>query len=95
MSGFNGSPVPGGVWVTGIPPYFSGVFTSTAVHTNGSNYLAADGHVKWLQPTAISGGTYFLASSPNYVQTDNRTSCGTAAMKDAIGDQYVLTFSPV
>ncbi len=31
---------------TSVPPY----------HTDGANYLAADGHVKWLRPSAVSPG---------------------------------------
>jgi len=42
-------------------------------HTDGSNYLAADGHVKWLRPEKVSIGAinYFNAQYPEVVATDN------------------------
>jgi len=51
---------------TGVPALDNiseGVFAAaTGRHTNGSNYVAADGHAKWLQGSQVSAG-YF---NPNY-----------------------------
>ena len=36
-----------------LSQYFTG---PTGIHTDGSNFLFADGHVKWLKPVQISSG---------------------------------------
>jgi len=36
--------------------YGTAGYSITARHTNGSNYLMSDGHVKWLMPTSVSPG---------------------------------------
>jgi len=52
-----------------------------ARHFDGANYLAVDGHVKWLRPTAVSGG--------NPGRTDGRdpnaSDISTAPQRDADG----------
>ena len=41
----------------GQPPHgFGDLGHSTGRHTDGANFLLADGHVKWLRPTAVSPG---------------------------------------
>ncbi len=35
---------------------YSGFASPTGRHSNGSNYIFCDGHAKWLQPSAVSGG---------------------------------------
>ncbi len=68
----------------------------TAIHTDGANYLLADGHVKWLRPSAVSPG--FNAAA----QTDDQTTNGNAPPTGkAAGTQkssgtygtYIATFS--
>jgi len=56
-------------------------------HTDGSNYIAADGHSKWLKPNAVSCGLPAVQSTnlPLYVSPYN--AAGT-------GSTFALTFSP-
>ncbi len=94
--------VPGGKYATGQFLYasgFPGNFINTsdgAVHTGGSDYLAADGHVKWLRPIAVSAGfgemnagASACAAQPNNVQA----AC-TSNLTAANGNVFQLTFSP-
>lgn len=62
---------------TSIPPY----------HTGGANYLAADGHVKWLRPISVSPGQ-------SYSQNDSQGpgNFDTAAGVNNLGS-YNLTFN--
>jgi prepilin-type N-terminal cleavage/methylation domain-containing protein/prepilin-type processing-associated H-X9-DG protein len=76
--------------VGGVVPF--GTYPSLPVHTAGGNWLACDGHVKYLTPARVSGGIYG-ASSANYVQVDQYTPCGTSSMSNNIGGTYTLTFS--
>jgi prepilin-type N-terminal cleavage/methylation domain-containing protein/prepilin-type processing-associated H-X9-DG protein len=73
----------------------SGTFhASTGLHTDGSNYLMADGHVKWLRGSAVSPG--FTAADQNYqgevtnaaAATDNLYSGANSA------GPLAVTFSP-
>jgi len=59
----------------------------TGRHSDGSNYLAADGHVKWLRGSAISGG--YSATSPTAGQD---FPAGDAAGTGAL-NPFTLTFS--
>ncbi len=63
-------------------------FTSTTgVHTDGSNFLAEDGHVKWLRGAGVSPGrTAALATN---AQVNNATAAGTGNL-----GTVALTFSP-
>ncbi len=87
-----GNPIPSGVNVTGVVPYAT--YTSQPVHTDGANWVACDGHAKYLRPNSVSGGPYG-APSPDYIQTDQNTPAGTASLKNNQGGTYVLTMSPV
>ena len=66
-------------------------FTSTikGLHTDGANYLLADGHVKWLRPGSVSYGQN--AYNPGDVQ--NATKADTA--EGTNGTVYAATFSPI
>ena len=72
---------------------------TTGVHTDGSNWLACDGHVKWLRGIAVSGGAY--ASDPNNPEmdsaaTDSTVASGTSKMTLSDGKTgVVMTFSPI
>ena len=61
---------------------------TTGIHTDGSNFLAEDGHVKWLRGAAVSPGKVPAASTT--VQVNNTTAAGTANLGNA-----TLTFSPL
>jgi prepilin-type N-terminal cleavage/methylation domain-containing protein/prepilin-type processing-associated H-X9-DG protein len=74
-------------------------------HSTGSNYLACDGHVKWLKGGAVSTGHYFNSvggSVPSTPTTDEDASSGSNAVPKygqaagtASSQGWVLTFSPV
>jgi prepilin-type N-terminal cleavage/methylation domain-containing protein/prepilin-type processing-associated H-X9-DG protein len=74
-----------------------------ARHTNGSNYLLADGHVKWMLSSRISGG--YPAVSPTGVQSNNGfwSVAAWAPYPQAAGTEGTLpngqpaaaTFSPI
>ena len=63
----------------------------TGIHTDGSNFLAADGHVKWLRGIAVSPGT------PAATSTDLQGASNggySAAGTGGLGN-FTLTFSPL
>jgi prepilin-type N-terminal cleavage/methylation domain-containing protein/prepilin-type processing-associated H-X9-DG protein len=94
-----------GVYATGNTP--NQPLTGTAVHGIGSNYLACDGHVKWLPATHISPG--FIASSATIAETGvssgTNYASGTGCMDNLPADfnnsgcphagTATLTFSPL
>ena len=83
--------------------YISGYTASTVFgtqktgrHTDGSNYLAADGHVKWLRGSAISGGYGPVNGGGNTNSPEaGGNAAGTGSMKQVGGGTAVLTFSAV
>jgi len=67
-----------------------------ARHNGGANWLAADGHVKWLPPTAVAVGwddQYKRANQPESGSGTNQFAAGTAYMTSANSTPYQLTFS--
>jgi prepilin-type N-terminal cleavage/methylation domain-containing protein/prepilin-type processing-associated H-X9-DG protein len=64
----------------------SGLFLGTGRHLEGSNYLFADGHVKWLKGSAVSPGSMPAAA------TDAPTAT-VAAGSEVAG--WAATFSPI
>jgi len=70
---------------------------ATGVHNDGANWLAADGHVKWLRGEAVSAG--IAAATPSSVEIHNAGNqsayaAGTSSMTQASGGKVALTFSP-
>jgi prepilin-type N-terminal cleavage/methylation domain-containing protein/prepilin-type processing-associated H-X9-DG protein len=68
----------------------------TGIHTNGANYLVADGHVKWLPASRISPGKD--ATNANNAENDGgENASGTSYLNVDGGAQgsAVLTFSKV
>ncbi len=69
-------------------------------HTGGSNWLAFDGHVKWLNGSQVSPGRWVQSGGgktlPTYYQNQNSlNAAGTSSMKDSTGQtQFTMTFSP-
>ena len=68
-------------------------------HSDGSNFLACDGHAKWLKGSAVSNGscdpTLGRPAPTDYQGQGNAVyAAGTSSMKDANGATFVLTFSP-
>ncbi|MDR3710638.1 MAG: DUF1559 domain-containing protein [Capsulimonadaceae bacterium] len=79
----------------GAPFTASGYYTPTPYHTGGANYLAADGHVKWLMGTKVSnGGSAASATSPANVNS-GPIAAGTSNMTNGSTTQYTLTFSVI
>ena len=56
-------------YVLGTPQsgWTGNIKSLTGRHTDGSNYLLGDGHVKWLRPTNVSGGYESPASDCNTI----------------------------
>ena len=50
----------------------------TGVHTDGSNFLLADGHVKWLRPNAVSAGANNGVSQTDCTAGQGLSPVGTA-----------------
>ncbi len=64
-------------------------------HTNGSEYLFCDGHVKYLNPAAVSpGNTAGLPTSQGYTAVNGGYAAGTAGTLPD-GTTPAATFSPV
>jgi len=74
---------------------------TTGIHTGGANYLAIDGHAKWLTPGNVSGG--LPATAPGNAEVHNVSknqglAAGTGSMTQAStngGNTVALTFSPI
>ncbi len=95
----------GGKWGGGSQTYVTGVMggpngpmatrniTSVAVHTDGANYLAADGHVKYLKPGQVSCG--WQAYSPTAPEnTHEAAAVGSMSIDTAGTIKAQLTTSP-
>ncbi len=67
--------------------YYTGL---TGIHTDGSNFLATDGHVKWLRGPAVSPGhTASTATAAQGTDTGGLNAGGTSNL-----NSFALTFSP-
>ena len=69
---------------------------TSAIHNNGvgSNFLACDGHVKFLLGSKVSGG--YSPTASNAPQTINNSigqAAGTANLTDGAGGTFTMTFS--
>jgi prepilin-type N-terminal cleavage/methylation domain-containing protein/prepilin-type processing-associated H-X9-DG protein len=71
------------------------LYSTTGIHTNGSNFLLADGHVKWYLGDRVSPG--FDALNAN--NTASTTGCGAGGNEtcaDGTNDTtYPITFSAI
>ncbi len=116
-AGLPGALHHGGALSTGVVQYETGIMggrtavveadeaAMTGLHTDGSNFLLCDGHVKWLRGSSISTGE----TSTNKVCLQGASEAGTMdpsclppygaqAPNDAAGtadSNWVATFSPV
>ncbi len=68
---------------------FSGL-GSIGRHLQGANYLAADGHVKWLKSDAVSAGRNWWCCSK---QEKTTTTAGAEATDYAGADKHLMTMS--
>ena len=78
-------------YIGGVPTSPGTDFTGpTGIHTDGANYLAADGHVKWYRAGVISAGTTAANSTdPNAASNAGKSAAGTGNLGN-----FALTFSP-
>jgi prepilin-type N-terminal cleavage/methylation domain-containing protein/prepilin-type processing-associated H-X9-DG protein len=102
-----GKPVDGALYSTGSALGLAnaanansvGYFNNVAgIHTGGANYLAADGHVKWLLPQKVSSGTNGIDMQTEGVTSGTGSGTGavwgsTAAATDDPTNLFALTFS--
>ena len=91
-SGFNGAypnGAPGGYATGNMGGRDYGIYASEPRHFDGSNFLAVDGHVKWLRGASVSAGATAVSSTTPQPTTNPR-SAGTEALGSA-----QLTFSPI
>lgn len=90
--GFWGGSLPGGVgqYATGSSPGKPVMTIGTGtVHTSGSNFLACDGHVKWLNPSRVSGGGDAINATDAETQTsggNDGNAAGTSCMDNVPAD---------
>ncbi len=83
--------VMGGVTASNLTQNFTAV---TGRHTDGSNFLAEDGHVKWLRGAQVSPGG--VAANANAAQNIGAAqAAGTGSMITTGTNTAALTFSPV
>ena len=76
-------------YVTGFMPTTNTIYKA-GLHTDGANYLMADGHVKWLRSSAVSYGL------PALITTNAQTVNGTSTSAEGTGGSvYTVTFSPI
>jgi prepilin-type N-terminal cleavage/methylation domain-containing protein/prepilin-type processing-associated H-X9-DG protein len=90
--------VTGGVNATGPLSGYTGTESGNiARHTNGSNFLMADGHAKWLQGESVSAGNPALAADCNENGSPATADCpGNGSMAAGTGNsKYAATFSPI
>jgi len=90
-----------GKWGGGCATYATGTplggraVGGTPQHTTGSNYLAADGHAKYLQPSQVSSG-YTAVSLGLPQQTDSHAAATDTLYTDvAKTHPAAMTYSPV
>ena len=68
-------------------------YGGVARHTEGADWLATDGHVKWLRPAQVSTGPTASTSAEHQDQTGSEAS-GTDSMTLDGSKKIMLTFSP-
>lgn len=83
------SGVMGGTAPVNLANNFTG---QTGRHTDGSNFLATDGHVKWLHGTAVSPGHTAINSTD--AQNNGGSNNGFIAAGTGNLGNFALTFSP-
>ena len=91
------NPVP--LYVTGNigGRILNGGTGSRPRHEDGANYLACDGHVKWVRPESVSGGRSAQSADCHQgSQTNQPADCYNQTSERAAGtgdSRYSLTFS--
>ena len=72
-----------------------GFAAKTGIHTDGSNFMMTDGHVKWYRGASVSGGSVALAEDCNQDGSPAVGDCGAnPGMSAGTGSsQFAVTFS--
>ncbi len=86
------NPALGGGYATGDmgTPFTVAVTIKAARHAGAANWLACDGHVKWIHGELVSNG--IDPATPNS-NSSTDVAAGTASMMSPTGTQYAMTFS--
>jgi prepilin-type N-terminal cleavage/methylation domain-containing protein/prepilin-type processing-associated H-X9-DG protein len=63
-------------------------------HSEGSNYLLADGHVKWYHGSSVSSGFAALQPTDPQEAGDDSTAAHAAGTEDP-SNRFAITFSPI
>jgi len=85
----------GGAMIAGLGLLNTGHYHgATGRHTDGSNYLMADGHAKWLRADNVCPGTVAPTSSSNFGAYLGISACGTSNLT-AGSQSFAATFSPI
>jgi len=97
---WGGNPAgPNGRYATGNPPGQSLTLFNSAkngIHTDGSNYLACDGHVKYLRSSAISPGKDALAAGDaENAAAEHATGTGYMNVNGGPQGSATMTFSKI
>ena len=71
----------------------SGDDNTTGRHTNGSNYLLADGHAKWLRGSSVSVGNDPNPGNSTSQPNGNGYAAGTAFGGNGTYPQFTATYS--
>jgi prepilin-type N-terminal cleavage/methylation domain-containing protein/prepilin-type processing-associated H-X9-DG protein len=75
--------------------FYEGFTGVTGIHTDGSNYMMCDGHVKWLRGSQVSGGSNAIAADCQQgggAPADCTTTVQTMA-EGTEGSRFAVTFS--
>jgi len=89
-------PAGGTSYATGnfYIPFTSSSYGTIARHTEGANYLAGDGHAKYLRGVQVSNG-YLPADANQPANKAIYQAAGSDNMSDNNGTKFVLTFSNI
>ena len=75
-------------------PFSPSTISITPYHTNGSNWVACDGHVKWIMGSSISNGINASdGNQPGHPTWGSVPAAGSNTMTDDTGRHYAMTFS--
>jgi prepilin-type N-terminal cleavage/methylation domain-containing protein/prepilin-type processing-associated H-X9-DG protein len=82
----------GGGYTTGNmgTPFTAAAPVKPPRHTSGSNWMAADGHVKWLRGEFVSNGIDPASSTST---SGTNVAAGTDSMASPTGSLFTMTFS--
>lgn len=104
FGGFNngegGSLMTGCLGGLNCTPYINnpggeGFAAATGLHTDGSNFMMCDGHIKWFRGASVSGGSNATAEDCNQWGAPAVADCGAnSGMAAGTGSsQFAVTFS--